>query len=127
MLVSTIGFMIALSDGSEFEGAIDKFLAYLKNIIGNDYGIVLSRPTAQIILKKDDESRSVFNLFLRNNKFDFNNYVESQEENDQYFEYKNILRNAQRTKEMAKQILTDYKKGLIHHPEESFGKILVAG
>jgi hypothetical protein len=58
---------------------------------------------------------------------DFNNYVESQEENEQYFEYKNILRNAQRTKEMAKQILTDYKKGLIHHPEESFDKMLVAG
>lgn len=58
---------------------------------------------------------------------DFNNYVGSQEEHDQHFEYKNILRNAQRTKEMAKQILTDYKKGLIHHPEESFGKMLVAG
>lgn len=55
---------------------------------------------------------------------DFNNYVESQEENQQYFEYKNILRNAQRTKEMAKQILTDYKKGLIHHPEESFANLL---
>lgn len=56
---------------------------------------------------------------------DFNNYVESQEENGQFFEYKNILRNAQRTREMAKQIITDYKKGLIHHPEESFANLLV--
>ena len=55
---------------------------------------------------------------------DFNNYIDSQEEHDQYFEYKNILRNAQKTKEMAKQILTDYKKGLIHHPEESFANLL---
>lgn len=55
---------------------------------------------------------------------DFNNYVDSQEENEQYFEYKNILRNTQRTREMAKQIITDYRKGLIHHPEESFAKLL---
>ena len=58
---------------------------------------------------------------------DFNNYVDSQEENNQYFDYKNILRNAQKTVEMGRQILTDYKKGLIHHPEESFNKMLVAG
>ena len=55
---------------------------------------------------------------------DFNNYVETQEENGQYFEYKNILRNAQRTKEVAKQVITDCKKGLIHHPEERFSRLL---
>jgi len=35
-----------------------------------------------------------------------------------------ILRNAQRTREMLKQIVTDYKKGLIHHPEENFANLL---
>lgn len=55
---------------------------------------------------------------------DFNNYVADQEENNQYFDYKNILRNAQMTQKMARQIITDYKKGLIHHPEERFSKLL---
>jgi len=57
---------------------------------------------------------------------DFNNYVASQEQTNQYFDYKNILRNAQMTQNMARQIITDYKKGLIFHPEESFSQLLAS-
>ncbi len=71
-----------------------------------------------------DQYGDAFDKLSRMLILDFNNYVESQEENGKYFEYKNILRNAQRTREMAKQIITDYKKGLIHHPEESFANLL---
>ncbi|GAI06333.1 unnamed protein product, partial [marine sediment metagenome] len=71
-----------------------------------------------------DKYGDAFDKLSRMLILDFNNYVESQEEDGQYFEYKNTLRNAQRTGEMAKQIITDYRKGLIHHPEESFAKLL---
>jgi len=74
-----------------------------------------------------DVYEDTFDKLSRMLILDFNNYVDNQEENNQYFEYKNILRNAQKTGEMAKQILTDYKKGLIHHPEEGFSKMLLAG
>jgi len=71
-----------------------------------------------------DQYGDAFDKLSRMLMLDFNNYVESQEGYGQYFEYKNILRNAQRTREMSKQIITDYRKGLIHHPEENFAKLL---
>lgn len=71
-----------------------------------------------------DKYEGAFDKLSQMLVLDFNNYVADQEENNQYFDYKNILRNAQMTEKMARQIITDYKRGLIHHPEERFSKLL---
>lgn len=71
-----------------------------------------------------DKYEGAFDKLSQMLVLDFNNYVADQEEDNQYFDYKNILRNAQMTERMARQIITDYSKGLIHHPEERFSKLL---
>ena len=105
------------------------FLIYLfREILDEDeLGKGLLRDADNFYKTYKDVYGNAFDKLSQMLILDFNNYINSQEEHNQYFEYKNVLQNAQRTREMATQILTDYKKGLIHHPEESFGKILVSG
>jgi len=54
----------------------------------------------------------------------FNNYITTQQEDNQFFDYKNILRNANMTKNMARDIISDYEKSLIFHPEGKVSNLL---
>jgi hypothetical protein len=71
-----------------------------------------------------DKYNDAFNKLSKLLVLDFNNQVSAQEEKEQYFDYKNILRNAQMTSQMAREIIRDYEKSLIFHPEEKFSALL---
>lgn len=56
----------------------------------------------------------------------FNNYIATQQEqdNEQFFDYKNILRNEKLTKNMARDIISKYETSLIFQPEGKVSSLL---
>lgn len=55
---------------------------------------------------------------------DLNNYVSDRKGGGNYFDYKNALRNAEAVENMSREVITAYRKGLVHHPEDSFTELL---
>ena len=55
----------------------------------------------------------------------FNNYVATQVEGEQYFDYKNILRNEKLMKAMARDIYSKYETSILFHPEGKLSNLLV--
>ena len=53
-----------------------------------------------------------------------NNHIKLQQEGDQVFDYKNVLRNSTMIKNMARDIISDYEKSLIFHEEGKISKLL---
>jgi hypothetical protein len=67
-----------------------------------------------------------FEGFVKLFKFlvlDFNNYVNEQKQTG-YFDYKNTLRNATKVDEMARDMVTAYRRNLIRHPEDAFAQLI---
>jgi len=56
----------------------------------------------------------------------FNNYVTIKEEGGEYFDYKNILRNGPMTGAMGREIISDYEKSLVFHPEGRVSTLLTS-
>lgn len=56
---------------------------------------------------------------------DFNYNIKSEKDNNQgYFDYKNSLRNAEKTREMSNEVVKAYKRHLVHHKEDSFSSLI---
>lgn len=68
--------------------------------------------------------RTAFENLFKLLVLDLNNYVDDQKNGDKYFDYKNVLRNAVDVQNMAREIITSYDKGIVHHPEDSFQNLL---
>jgi len=71
-----------------------------------------------------DKIENAFNKLSQLLVLGINNYIIVQQEDDQFFDYKNILRNATMTKNMARDIISDYEKSLIFHEEGKISKLL---
>jgi hypothetical protein len=55
---------------------------------------------------------------------DINAFIgEFTEDHDNFFDYKNVFKNAEFVKNMSRKIKADHEKILIRHPEDAFGKI----
>lgn len=68
--------------------------------------------------------RQVFDKLSKMLIMDFNHYIQTKQKGVEYFDYKNILRNAPMSQEMAVAIIADYETSLIFHEEGKVSNLL---
>lgn len=103
------------------------FMFLLREIFEEDpIGSELIRETVEFYKTYADKYRAAFDKLSRMLVLGFNNYVAVQQEDGKFFDYKNVLRNAQLTKDMAREIITDYKRALIFNPEGTVSNLLTS-
>ena len=101
------------------------FVYVFRQLFENDpIGKTLIADPASFLKTYPNKYFGAFETLFKLLVLDFNNYVSDQKQAG-YFDYKNVLRNSPKVSAMANEILTAYKKLLVHHPEDAFSRMVV--
>ncbi|MBK8780200.1 MAG: AIPR family protein [Anaerolineales bacterium] len=103
------------------------FFVYVFRLIFDDDPVgkeLLSNPS-KFLEKYQSKYFDAFSKLFQLLILDFNYNIKSEKDNNQgYFDYKNSLRNAEKTKEMSAEVVKAYKRHLVHHQEDSFSSLM---
>lgn len=102
-------------------------LLYLIGQIMNDdpAGKEFMNSPKKFVIQHEHKYEEAFSKLIQILIIELNLSIEEEKDEDEYIDYKNILRNSERTKKLSKTIIAGYQRSLIRHAEESLANLLV--
>lgn len=96
-------------------------LIFESDLVGKEF---LENPSA-FYKKYKDRYYDAFVKLFKLLALDFNYHVTQEKDKSQgFFDYKNVLRNSAKVRDMAEEMVLSFKRQLIRHPEDSFEKLI---